>query len=250
MTKEHYTDIDVRYEHGVARICINRPQKLNAIRMTTYRELIAALKEADGSPDCRIIFLYGAGGNFTAGNDLTDLVGSDLRGLVECVSGIFKTAARLNKVLVAAVEGVAVGIGTTILLHCDLAVASAKAKFRLPFANLGVGPEGASSVLMPLAIGQKRAREVLLTGRFFSAEEAQSWGLINQVAEPGLAEALAEQYIQGLLGQPQGSLLATKALMRASLPDVETVIDAELMRFGELLQTPETGARIKALLKG
>lgn len=250
MAREDYSDIDVRYDNGVARICINRPDKLNAIRMTTYRELIAALEEADGSAECRIILLRGAGGNFTAGNDLQDLVGPDLTGLMACVGGIFKTVARLNKVLVAAVEGVAVGIGTTLLPHCDLAVASTKAKFRVPFANLGVAPEGASSVLLPLAIGQKHARDVLLTGRFFTAEEAFSWGLVNQLAEPGQAEETAQRLVAGLLAQPQNSLLATKALMRASQPDVGTVIDNELKKFGELLQTAETSARIKAFLKG
>lgn len=249
MAQETYTDIDVRYENGVARICINRPEKLNAIRMTTYRELIAALKAADAAADCRVILLTGAGGSFTAGNDLQDLVGPDLHGLMECVGGIFKTVAKLNKVLLAAVEGVAVGIGTTLLLHCDLVVASTKAKFRVPFANLGVAPEGASSVLLPLAIGQKAAREVLLTGRFFTAEEALTWGLVNQVTDPGLAEEAAQRLIAGLLTQPQNSLLATKALMRASLPDVATAVDNELRSFGELLQTPETGARIKAFLK-
>ena len=169
---------------------------------------------------------------------------------MECVGGIFKTVSRLNKVLVAAVEGVAVGIGTTILLHCDLVVASTEAKFRVPFANLGVGPEGASSVLLPLAIGQKPAREVLLTGRFFSAEEALTWGLVNQMADPGHVEESAQRLIAGLLAQPQNSLLATKALMRASLPNVAAVVDSELQKFGELLQTPETNARIKAFLKG
>lgn len=250
MAQENFSDIDIRYQDGVATITINRPEKMNAIRMTTYRELIAALQEADASADCRIILLRGAGSNFTAGNDLHDLVGPDLIGLMECVGGIFKTVARLNKVLVAAVEGVAVGIGTTILLHCDLVVASAKAKFRVPFANLGVGPEGASSVLLPLVIGQKAAREVLLSGRFFSAEEALAWGLVNQLAEPGKTEESAQRLIAGLLAQPQNSLLATKALMRASLPDVAAVVDGELQTFGQLLQTPETGARIKAFLKG
>ncbi len=250
MARENYSDIEVRYEGGVATISINRPEKMNAIRMTTYRELIAALEEADASAECRIILLRGAGSNFSAGNDLQDLVGPDLRGLMECVGGIFKTVSRLNKVLVSAVEGVAVGIGTTILLHCDLVVASAKAKFRVPFANLGVGPEGASSVLLPLAIGQKPAREVLLTGRFFSAEEALAWGLVTQLAEPGQAEESAQRLAAGLLKQPHSSLVASKALMRASLPDVAAVVDRELQTFGELLQTPETSARIKAFLKG
>lgn len=249
MESEKFTDIRVRYENKVARISINRPDKLNAIRIRTYRELIAALKSADASPDCNIIVLEGEGGQFTAGNDLSDLVGDELLQVMDCVQGIFTTVAQLKKVLIAAVEGVAVGIGTTILLHCDIVVASSTSKFRVPFANLGVGPEGASSMLLPLAIGEKMAREVLLTGRFFSAEEAFSWGLVNRLSDKGKAAEVAEEYITALLGQPLASLVATKQLIRASQPDVATVIHKELEVFNGLLQMDETQGRIRALLK-
>jgi enoyl-CoA hydratase/carnithine racemase len=246
---EEYTDISIRYENKVARIAINRPDKLNAIRIKTYRELISALQAADASSDCHVIVLAGEGGQFTAGNDLADLVGDELRQVMDCVQEIFNTVAKLKKILVAVVEGVAVGIGTTILLHCDLVIASSKTKFRLPFVNLGVAPEGSSSTLLPRAIGQKFAREVLFTGRFFSAEEAFSWGLINKVADPGLAAETAQEYIGQILKQPLASLLATKELMRASQPDVEKAIDEELKAFKILLQTDETQRRISALLK-
>jgi len=249
MESAKFTDISVRYENRVARITINRPDKLNAIRIKTYRELISAFQSADASSECNIIVLEGAGGQFTAGNDLTDLVGGEQLQLMECVQGIFTTVANLKKVLVAVVEGVAVGIGTTILLHSDIVIASSKTKFRVPFANLGVGPEGASSVLLPQAIGQKMAREVLLTGRFFSAEEAFAWGLINRISEPGKAAEVAGEYISLLLQQPLASLLQTKELMRGSQPDVISVIENELRGFGTLLQTAETQARIRAFLK-
>jgi enoyl-CoA hydratase/carnithine racemase len=249
MNPEKYTDISVRYENRVARISINRPDKLNAIRIQTYRELISALQAADASQDCHIIVLEGEGGQFTAGNDLADLVGGEPLQVMDCVQGIFNTAAKLKKVLIAVVEGVAVGIGTTILLHCDIVVASSNTKFRVPFVNLGVGPEGASSVLLPDAIGQKMAREVLLTGRFFSADEALSWGMINRVSDPGRAAEVAEEYISVLLQQPLASLLATKELIRTSLPDIEKVIDVELKIFGDLLESPETRDRISALLR-
>ena len=249
MKSEQYTDIKVHYENRVARISINRPDKLNAIRLKTYRELISALQTADASPDCHIIFLEGEGGQFTAGNDLTDLIGPELLQLMDCVKDIFNTVAKLKKVLVAAVEGVAVGIGTTILLHCDIVIASSKSKFRLPFVNLGVAPEGSSSVLLPRAIGQKMAGEVLLTGRFFSADEAFSWGMINRVADPGRAAEVAEEYITLILKQPLASLLATKELMRSSQPDILNVIDEELKAFSALLQTDDTRRRINSLLK-
>ncbi|SDP74158.1 enoyl-CoA hydratase/isomerase family protein [Desulforhopalus singaporensis] len=249
MESAKFTDIKVRYENSVARISINRPTKLNAIRIKTYLELISALQAADASPDCHIILLEGVGGQFTAGNDLSDLVGGEQMQLMDCVRDIFLTVANLKKVIVAAVEGVAVGIGTTILLHCDIVVASRTTKFRVPFANLGVGPEGASSVLLPHVIGQKMAREVLFTGRFFSAGEALSWGLINQISNPEKAVDVAQEYIALLLRQPLASLLRTKELMRVSQPEVATVIDNELKVFCELLQTEETRARINGFLK-
>ncbi len=246
---ETYTDIEVRYEDKVAHIIINRPDKLNAIRIKTYRELISALQEADDSPDCHLMVLEGSGGQFTAGNDLADLVGADKQQVMDGVQGIFNCVAGLKKVVIGVVEGVAVGIGTTLLLHCDLVIASSKTRFRLPFANLGVCPEGGSSVLLPQAIGQKMAREVLLTGRFFSAEEALRWGLINSVFETGQAAEAAQQYIVQLLRQPLDSLIATKKLMRASMADVEEVVRNELLVFGELLEKDETRQRIAGLLK-
>lgn len=246
---ETYQDITVKHENKVAQIKINRPDKFNAIRLQTYRELIAAFLEADASPECHVIVLSGAGGQFSAGNDLADLVSDDHTQLMECVQEIFTTVANLKKVLLAVVDGVAVGIGTTILLHCDLVVASQGTKFRVPFANLGVGPEGASSVLLPHIIGQKKAREVLLTGRFFSAEEALEWGLINRLVKPEELAAVVEEYIALLLQQPLASLLATKVLMRSSLPDIENIVTRELESFGSLLQTDETRKRLRSLIR-
>lgn len=248
MNPEKFTDVRLHIENKVARVVINRPDKLNAIRIQTYRELIAAFIAADESQECHVITLEGEGEHFTAGNDLADLVGGNPHEVMECVQTIFNTVANLKKVVIAAVEGVAVGIGTTILLHCDMVFASDTTRFRLPFANLGVCPEGASSVLLPNAIGQKAAREVLLTGRFFSATEALQWGLINSVTQSGKACEDAGQHIELLLKQPLASLLATKELMRESLADVEPVVAAELQMFSNLLQTTATRKRIEAVL--
>ncbi len=248
MNPDDFTDVRLHIENKIARVIIKRPDKLNAIRIQTYQELIAALRAADESRDCHIITLEGEGEHFTAGNDLADLVDGNPAEVMANVQGIFDTAASLKKVLIAVVEGVAVGIGTTILLHCDMVFASSSTRFRLPFANLGVCPEGASSVLLPQAIGQKAAREVLLTGRFFTAEEALNWGLINRITQPGKTNEEALQHIQLLLQQPLASLLATKALMRASTAEVNAVVKAELVEFSRLLESDETKSRIQALL--
>jgi len=250
MVAETYQDICVEYDNHIATIQLNRADKMNAIRLQTYRELISAFKAADISPDCDLIVLSGKGRHFTAGNDLTDLVADDLSQLIEYVQEIFTTVASLKKVLLAVVDGVAVGIGTTILLHCDIVIATDRAKFRVPFANLGVGPEGGASVLLPQLIGQKKARDVLLTGRFFSAEEALDWGLVTRRVDPEDLEKVTTEYIDLLMKQPQASLIATKALMRSSHPDVENVVKRELESFGQLLQTEETQMRIRSFIKG
>ncbi|MEE4242252.1 MAG: enoyl-CoA hydratase-related protein [Desulfopila sp.] len=249
MTQERYTDIRICYQDRAAVITIDRPGKLNAIRINTYKELITAFQEADSNPDCHIIVLEGEGGQFTAGNDLADLVGADGQEVMDGVQGIFDCVSRLQKVLLAVVEGVAVGIGTTLLLHCDIVVASSETRFRLPFANLGVCPEGGSSLLLPRAIGEKKANEVLLTGRFFSADEAMRWGMITAVADPGKAKEVAQGYMDQLLRQPLASLLATKKLLKRSRGDVSMVVADELRVFKTLLESEATRSRISAFLQ-
>ncbi|MCP5205987.1 MAG: enoyl-CoA hydratase/isomerase family protein [Hahellaceae bacterium] len=244
-----FEDVTLREEGQVSIVEINRPTKLNAIRIQTYRDIIAALKAADGSADTSVIIITGAGGKFTAGNDLADLIGEQSKQVMGCVQDIFDTLNQLEKPLIAAVEGVAVGIGTTLLLHCDLAVAGAGTKFRLPFANLGVCPEGASSALLPPAIGSKQANELLLTGRFFSADEAAVWGLINRVVDKGQALAGAMEYAQAMLQQPKLSLMATKDIIRQHRGvDVGAIVKNELNTFVALLEDDETQMRISAML--
>jgi enoyl-CoA hydratase/carnithine racemase len=245
-----FEDVLLTIENGIANIVINRPEKLNAIRIQTYQDIISALKEADESTHCNVMIISGAGGKFTAGNDLADLVGGKSNEVMDGVQGIFDTLSRLNKPLIAAVEHVAVGIGTTLLLHCDMVIASTGTKFRMPFANLGVSPEGASSALLASAIGPKAANELLLTGRFFSAEEASVWGLVNQISEKGQALDIARGIANQLLKQPLASLVATKAELRKYLPyDVSKVVAEELKTFCRLLESDETQARINTMVK-
>ena len=249
LTKQ-FEDVLLTIDEGVAHIVINRPKVLNAIRIQTYQDIIAALKEADESEHCNVLVISGAEGKFTAGNDLADLVGGKADQVMAGVQGVFDTLSQLNKPLIAAVESVAVGIGTTMLLHCDMVVAAEGTKFKMPFANLGVSPEGASSALLASAIGPKAANDLLLTGRFFSAEEALNWGLINQVAEKGEALNLALGVAKQLLKQPLASLIATKSALRKHLPyDVSKVVAEELKTFVDLLASDETQARINFMLK-
>lgn len=244
-----YQDVSLTVENQVAIVEINRPEKLNAIRIQTYHDIIAALKAADADDSVGVIIITGAGGKFTAGNDLSDLVGGQASEVMACVQSIFDTLNQLEKPLIAAVEGVAVGIGTTLLLHCDMVVASSGTKFRLPFANLGVCPEGGSSALLSLAVGVKNANELLLTGRFFSAEESKSWGLVNRLVDKGETMMAALEYAEAMLKQPRLSLMATKDVLRKHGGiDVSAVVKNELNTFVALLEDDETQMRISAML--
>ena len=247
-----YQDIDYQADDRIAIITINRPAVLNAIRVQTYRDLITAIKAAESDDAISVIVLTGAGGRFTAGNDLSDLLADgDLNGVMEGVGGIFATLAAMKKPLILAQEGVAVGIGANLLLHADLAYAGKSIRYSLPFAKIGVASEAASSVMLAEAIGPKHAADLLLTGRFFNAEEAEKWGLLNQAVEDGKALETALAAAAELLKNHQGSLRAIKALGRPQGYEerVNRTVKAEMEAFAELLQTPETQMRIQAVLK-
>jgi enoyl-CoA hydratase/carnithine racemase len=246
-----YQDITLTIENRIAHLQINRPECLNAIRIQTYQDIIAGLKEADQSDNVSVIVLSGANNVFTAGNDLADLVGDQLQTLMACVQDIIETSNAVTKPIIAAVEKVAVGIGTTILLHCDMVIAATNTRFRVPFANLGVCPEGASSYMLERNVGPKIAAELLMTGRFFSAEEALQWGLINQTCDKGESINKAMALAGELLKQPLPSLIATKRLMRKEIAGiVPKVSQNELNEFVDLLNSKSTQARLKAMLKG
>lgn len=248
-----YQDVTLDIANNIAHLQVNRPSCLNAIRMQTYKDIIAALQAADASDDASVIIVSGANGAFTAGNDLSDLVAEDalLKELMTCVQGIIEASNNVTKPVIAAVEKVAVGIGTTFLLHCDMVIAADNARFRMPFANLGVCPEGASSYLLAQQVGPKIASELLLTGRFFSAQEALAWGLINKTCNAGDAIDEAFTLAGDLLKQPQASLLATKRLLKKDyINHIPEVSRNELNEFVKLLKTPETQGRIQYMLQG
>ncbi|MEO1228777.1 MAG: enoyl-CoA hydratase [Myxococcota bacterium] len=227
----------------VLELVFDRPDKLNAFTMAMYQALVEGFERAGRDPEVRVVLLSGSGGTFTAGNDITDFMnqpmggGSDhptlrfLHHLVDC-----------EKPIVAAVDGPAIGIGTTMLLHCDYVVATRGAKFRMPFVPLGLVPEGGSSVLLPRRIGHAAAGELLLLGDVFSAERAQSLALVNQVVDGGAASlvmssrAIAQRFAE----QPPEALQASKALLRArDRAELHQVIDEEARVFAERLRSPE-----------
>jgi enoyl-CoA hydratase/carnithine racemase len=233
---------------GVVQITMSRPDRRNALDRATYQGLIDAIAAAEAEASVRAIVLTGAGGCFTSGNDLKDFAAAGLGGPRVAID--FLTAiSTAKKPIVAAVEGFAVGIGTTMLLHCDLAFAGSSASFRVPFVALGLCPEGGSSYLLPLIAGSKRAAELLMLGEAFGPVVAQEAGLLNGVAEEGGALALALEKARALAALPPQSVALTKMLLkRGSAAAVAETIATEARHFGERLLSAEAQAAFAAFL--
>jgi enoyl-CoA hydratase/carnithine racemase len=225
----------------ILSIKINRPQKKNALTRAMYAAMAEALDRADEDSGIRVVFLQGSADCFTAGNDLKDFQAFRQDGNNKDVTHFLSTISRAKKPIVAAVGGVAVGVGTTMLLHCDLVYAGESAKFILPFAALGLCPEAASSFLLPKLVGQKRASELLMLGEPFSAAKALEFGLVNAVYAD--AEFIDKGYLQAkkLVQQPPASLRITKALLkRPDLQKIAETMAVEREHFSERLNSGES----------
>jgi enoyl-CoA hydratase/carnithine racemase len=235
---------------GVMQITMNRPERKNALDRASYQGLIDAIKAADGDAAVRATVLTGAGGCFTSGNDIKDFAAAAASGTGARIALDFLDAiSTAKKPIVAAVEGFAVGIGTTMLMHCDLAYAAKGASFRLPFVQLGLCPEGGSSYLLPLIAGSKRAAELLMLGEAFGPEAAREAGLVNEVMPEGGALAYAVEKARALAALPPESVALTKSLLKRShaAPLAETIaLEGKL--FGERLLSDEARAAFAAFL--
>lgn len=226
-----------------------RPQKKNSITADMYAALADALNAAAADEGVRVVLIAGCEGMFTAGNDLADFLEHPPAGEDSPVFRVLAALHAFPKPLVAAVDGVAIGIGTTLLLHCDLVYASDRARFQLPFINLGLTPEGGSSYLLPRAVGLQRASEWLYFGEPFGAEAARAAGLVNAVLAPADLEAHALERCAALAQKSPGALRAAKALLRA--PDraaVSAAMSAEGTEFVARLTSPEAVAAFSRFL--
>jgi enoyl-CoA hydratase/carnithine racemase len=234
----------------VARVELNRPEKKNAITAEMYVQLAEALAAADADPQARAILLSGSRDCFTAGNDLADFLERPPAGAGSPTWRFFEVLPNLAKPLVAAVGGPAIGIGTTLLLHCDLVYASSTARFQLPFVALGIVPEFGSTYLLPLLAGYQRAAELLLLGEPFTAEKARELGLVSQIVSPEDLLATAEKAAQRLAELPPESLRLTKRLLRvAHAEQVRRTIEEEGRIFRERLDSPEAKEALRAFLE-
>lgn len=216
----------------------NRPEKMNALTKDMYAELARLLNEANGDFGIRAVILSSVGDNFTAGNDITDFMSNPPTSEDSTVAAFLGSLLNFTKPLIASVRGHAVGVGTTMLLHCDVVIADESAKFSMPFTSLGLVPEAGSSMLFPALVGYQRAAKIFLTGEEFSPQYAREIGLVAEVVADADKEALV--IATKIAEQPPQAVLNTKALMKASKHDaVAAVMKAEFQIFSLALQSEE-----------
>ncbi|MGF6409653.1 enoyl-CoA hydratase/carnithine racemase [Paraburkholderia sp. MM5482-R2] len=244
------TDILVERADAVLTISFNRPGRKNAFTAAMYQTMADALVEAQGDASVRAILIRGSAGIFSAGNDLEDFMKSPPVGETPPVFQFLRALGSAEKPVVAAVAGPAVGVGTTLLLHCDLVYAADTASFSLPFTQLGLCPEAASSLLLQRVAGYQAAAEKLLLGEAFDAAEAHRMGFVNRVLPAGEVDAFAASQAAKLAALPASSLRVTKSLMkRASQQELQTQMTEEAVHFGKMLLAPEAREAFKAFFE-
>ena len=219
-------------------ISLNRPEKMNAITRSMYAGLAQNLNEAAGDFSVRAVVISSEGDHFTAGNDIKDFMANPPTEESSDVARFLASLLEFPKPLIAAVKGNAIGVGTTMLLHCDITIASETTKFSMPFVNLGLVPEAGATLLFPRLVGYQRAAQILLTGEPFSAEQAVEMGLIAGVAENPKDEI--KKIALKLASQPPSAILQTKALLKSDLHEkVKVVMQAEGELFLRALESDE-----------
>ena len=228
---------------------MHRPEKKNALSQTMYRALAEGLQHADADDSVKVTVIHGTADCFTSGNDVNDFVmhteRSDERRSVQ----FMKAISQARKPVIASVSGMAIGIGTTMLLHCDLVYASSDAFLQLPFTRLGLCPEAGSSFLTPALMGHQRASELLLLGERFSASTARDYGLVNAVLPAGEVFAYAMQKAQELGAMPGEAVQISKHLLKRGQQGVlAETIALELEHFKHLLHSPDAQAIMLAFL--
>ena len=234
-------------ESQVLSISFNRPEKMNALTRSMYGQLAKELNSADQEFGIRAVVLTSEGNHFTGGNDISDFLEHPPTSDDSTVAAFLSAIHNFSKPLIAAVKGNAVGVGTTMLLHCDIVVASDDAKFSVPFASLGLVPEAGSSFLLPRMVGYHRAAELFLTGESIDANFAAEIGLINYVSADPYEKA--HEIALKIAKQPPQAIINTKALMKANVHDsVAAVMKAEFEIFALALESEEARAEFRKFL--
>ncbi|WPN59277.1 enoyl-CoA hydratase-related protein [Pseudomonas sp. P9_31] len=242
--------IQFERERGLLTLRFNRPEKKNALTRAMYSHLVEALKQADTDPDINAVLITGGAECFTAGNDIGDFLQQPPSDLDSPAFHFMLSLLECRKPVIAAVAGAAVGIGTTMLLHCDLVYVSTDARLRMPFVNLGLCPEFGSSLILPRLLGHAKAAELLLLGEGFSGEQAAAWGIATEALGSGEA-ALAKAREMALRFDelPPEAVRISKQLMKA--PDREQlrkVMEEEGALFTQRLRSPEAIAALSGFI--
>ena len=233
------TEILSHIDSGVMTLTFNRVDKKNSLTAAMYAALADAVAQAEHSADVHVLVFQGHETVFCAGNDIADFLNNPPSTLDAPVFRLLRNIAAFPKPVLAAVAGPAVGIGTTLLFHCDLVYAGDNAAFAMPFVNLGVCPEAASSLLAPQMMGYHRAAEALLLGEPFMAEAALEVGLVNRVLPPTEVNNYVQAQARKLAAKPLSSLLETKRLMKAGQAQlVQKQMNEEAASFGRMLTEP------------
>jgi enoyl-CoA hydratase/carnithine racemase len=241
------TESIVVTDDGAVRIVrMNRPEKKNALTQPMYAEMTRALCEAQDDDTIHCLLFAGAPGAFCAGSDIGDFQKRAEGGLEPVTIDFLHALARNQKPLVAAVGGVAIGIGTTMLFHCDYVVAAEEAAFATPFLKLALIPEAASSLLAPLRMGYARAFAMLVMGRALSAEAARDAGIVNEVVDAAHLESAALKAAREIASLPPGAVAVSRALMRGDPDAIVRQIDSEAAQFLERLRSEEARAAFAA----
>ena len=243
-------ELKVGVSEGLCELRFDRPARKNAITTAMYAALADGLEQAAADAQVRVALLCGSDTAFTAGNDLGDFLNTPPEGGEAPVHRFLRTLSTFPKPLVAAVCGPAVGVGTTMLLHCDLVYAGDNARFSLPFVNLGLCPEAASSLLLPAIAGYQRAAEKLLLGEPFDADEARELGFVNRVLPAAEVEGHARAQAAKLVALPLSSLVATKGLMKQARGSwVAEAMQRESESFGRMVREPAAREAFSAFLE-
>lgn len=244
------TNVLSEIQDRVLKITLNRVEKKNALTQAMYQRLTELLTNADENSEIRAVFITGDASVFSAGNDIADFKNQKPFDPDSSVIQFLNVLFNLEKPLIAAANGPCVGIGTTLLLHCDLVFLGEQARLQTPFVDLGLCPEAASSFLLPLYVGHARASQLLLLGDAIDAHTAQSWGLANQVLSADIYQEKAWQAAKTIAKKPPASVRITKKLLRENFKtSMLQTLRTEIDIFSNRLQSPEAKEAFSAFME-
>lgn len=256
LTHHAGADIAIAVQGGVQTVRFTRAGKKNALTRQMYAATVSALEFADQHDDIAVTVFMGMPGAFSAGNDMSDFMARakgvmmpDEPGVSVSAAALITTLPRTIKPLIAAVDGLAVGVGVTMLLHCDLVYASPNASFSTPFVNLGLTPEAASSLIGPQRLSYQRAFELLVLGETWGAEQAFAAGLVNAVVPAAELEARAMKAATALAGKPRAALIESRRLLKGDVAPIAAMMEQERRAYDRLLPSPEAREAFTAFLE-